>query len=63
MKRDNRNSFQLEDYQKPITTDYFYSNNYVEYKISVDRNKTLSIEEYLKEIRPYLKDLNNLCKI
>ena len=27
-----------------------------------DRNKTLSVEEYLNKIRPYLKNINNLKK-
>ena len=35
----------------------------MEYKSNGDRNETLSVEEYLNEIRPYLKDiLNNLKK-
>ena len=37
--------------------------NYIEYESNGDRNKTLSIEEYLNKIRPYLKDsINNLKK-
>ena len=40
----------------------FLSINYIDYKIKGDR-KTLSIEEYLKKIRPYIKDIiNNLKK-
>ena len=35
----------------------------MEYEINVDRNKTLSIKEYLDEIKPYLKNIiNNLNK-
>ena len=30
--------------------------NYIEYESNGDRNKTLSNEEYLNNIRPYLKD-------
>ena len=42
----------------------FWSNNCFEYKSNSDGNKTLSVEEYLNEIRPYLKDIiNNLKKI
>ena len=41
----------------------FWSNNYIEYGSNGDRNKTLSVEEYLNKIRPYLKDIiNNLKK-
>ena len=35
------------------------SNNYIEYKSNGDRNKTLSVEEYLNRISPYLKDIIN----
>ena len=39
----------------------FWSNNYIEYESNGDRNKTLSIKKYLKEIKPYLKNIiNNL---
>ena len=38
------------------------SNNYIEYGINVDRNKTLSVEEYLNKIRPYLKNITNDLK-
>ena len=35
----------------------------IEYKSYSDRNKTLSVEEHLNKIRPYLKDIiNNLKK-
>ena len=40
----------------------FWSNNYIKYKSNNDRYKALSGEEYLKEIRQYLKDINNLKK-
>ena len=46
-----------------------WSNNYIEYKSNSDKNKTLSIEEYLNKSRPYLKDIinnlrkSNTCKI
>ena len=37
--------------------------NYIEYESSVDRNRILSIEEYLSKCRPYLKDIiNDLTK-
>ena len=39
------------------------SSNYVEYKSNNNRNKTLSVEDFLNKIRPYLKDIiNNLKK-
>ena len=65
--RDIRNLFDFEkeeNYYKLEPVGNFYSNNYIEYKRNGHRNKTLSIKEYLNEIRPYLKDvINNLKKI
>ena len=49
-----------KNYYKPVTVSNFWSNRYIEYD---DRNKTLSVEEYLNKIIPYLKDIiNNLKK-
>ena len=41
----------------------FYRNNYIEHESNGDKNKTLSIKEYLDEIKPYLRDvIKNLKK-
>ena len=41
----------------------YWHNNYIEYENNGDSNKTLSVEEHLNKIRPYLKDMiNNLKK-
>ena len=48
------------DYYKPIRTDNGFAgrnNNYIEYTSRGDRHENLSSEEYLKMIRPYLRDL------
>ena len=34
-----------------------WSNNYIENESNGDRNKTLSVEEYLHKIRQYLKNI------
>ena len=49
------------DYYKPIRTDYDFGgiNNYIEQTTRGDRYENLSPEEYLKIIRPYLRDLIN----
>ena len=61
--RDLRNLFeQKENYYKPVRVGNFHWNNYIEYKGNSDRNKTLSIKEYLDEIRLYLKDIINNLK-
>ena len=50
-------------YYKLVSVINFWSNNYIEYENNSNRNKTLSLEEYLNKIRPYLKDIiNNLKK-
>ena len=52
-----------ENYDKPVRGNNFWSNNYIEYESNGETNKTLSAEEYLNKIRPYLKNIiNNLKK-
>ena len=41
----------------------FWSSNYIEQECSGDRNKTLSVEEYLYKISPYLKVIINNLKM
>lgn len=53
---------QQEDHYKPEIFDNVYSNKYIEYQSNADRNKILSIREYLDEIKPYLKDIINNFK-
>ena len=57
--RDIRNHFEHEeeDYYIPVRAGNFCSNNYIVYESNGDRNKTLSVEEYLNKIRQYLKDI------
>ena len=64
MIRDIKNLFEPEeeDYYKPIKVGNFYSNSSIEYESYSDRNKTLSIKEYLDETMPYLKDIINNLK-
>ena len=51
-----------QNYYKPLTVGNFWSNNYIEYGNNGDRNKTLSIEEYLNKITSYIKDIINDLK-
>ena len=48
-----------------VRVDHFWINSYIDYKSNVDRNKALSVEEYLNKIEPYLiKDfINNINNI
>ena len=48
---------QGKNYYKPVRINNFEGNNYIEYEGSSDKNKTLSVAEYLDEFRPYLKDI------
>ena len=63
--RNIKNLFEFEkeeNYYKPVRVNNFWSNNYSEYKSKGDKNRILSIEEYLDKIRPYLKDIMNDLK-
>ena len=62
--RDIRNLFEHEeeDYYKPVRVGNFWSNNYMEYESNSYRNKTLSVEEYLNKIRPYVQDVKDDLK-
>ena len=60
--RDIRNLLEHEDYYKPVRVSSFWSNNFIEYKIIGDKNKTLSVGKYLNKIRAYLKDIINILK-
>ena len=54
--RDNRNIFELEeDYYKPEKVGNFWCNSSIDYR-NKGNSKTLSVEEYLNEIKSYLKD-------
>ena len=46
-----------EDYYKLKRVDNFWTNNYIECENNVDRNKNVSLEEYLNKIKPYLRDI------
>ena len=48
-----------EYYFQPIKTNDAFNSNYIEYESKGDKNKTLSIKEYLNMIRPYLRDIIN----
>ena len=51
-----------ENYYKPVRKSNFWSNSYIEYERSGDKNKTLSVEEYLDKNRQYLKEIINNLK-
>ena len=57
-----------ENYYKQVSISNFWSNNYIKYESKGDeskgdRNKKLSVENFLNKIRSYLKDIiNNLKK-
>ena len=60
--RNIRNLFENQEekqYYKPVRVSKFWS-NHIDCKYKSDRSKTLSVEEFLNKIRPYLKDINNL---
>ena len=48
-----------EDYYKPILVERSFNESYKYYKTRGDKDKKLSIEQYLDMIKPYLSDLIN----
>ena len=43
-----------KDYYKLKRVNIFWSNNYIEYESNGDKNRNLSLDEYLNKIKPYL---------
>ena len=63
--RDIRKLFEYEkkNYYKPVAVGSSWSNNYIKYESIGERNTTLSVEQYVNKIKPYLKDIiSNLKK-
>ena len=52
-----------EDYYKPILVKSSFKGNYKYYESRGDRNKKLSVKQYLKKITQHLYDLINEHKI
>ena len=48
-----------EDYCKPIIVNDAFNNNYIQYDSKGDKDKILTIREYLNMTRPYLVDMIN----
>ena len=57
-----RNLFEIEEEEnyKPAKVNNFGVTMLLKKESYGDKNKTLSVEEYLNKIRPYFKDINNL---
>ena len=48
-----------EDYYNPIRIGNVFSSNYIEYESNRDKDKTLSIKDYINKIKPHLSDIIN----
>ena len=48
-----------EDYYKPIITNSAFNNNYIQYESKGNKDKILTVNEYLDMIRPYLSNIIN----
>ena len=63
IQRDSKNLFEHkkeeQNYYKPVKVSNFWRSSCIEYESNDNRNKTLSVEEYLKKFKPYLIDLIN----
>ena len=56
----------IEKVNKPERVNKFWNNNYIEYESNGDKNRNLSLDEYLNKTEPYLRniiiDLQNLIR-
>ena len=48
-----------EDYYKPIITNSAFNNSYIQYESKRNKDKVLTLSEYLDIIKPYLSDIIN----
>ena len=48
---------QEQDYYKPKRVNNFSNNNHIEYESNGDKNRNLSLDEYLNKIEPYLRNI------
>ena len=56
--RDIRSLFEVEeDYYKPKRVSGFWNNSYIEYESNDDKNRNLSLDEYLSKTKPYLPNI------
>ena len=46
-----------KDYFIPIRVGSFWNNNCIEYESNGDKNKSLSVKDYLDKIKPFLRDI------
>ena len=55
--RDIRKRKHEKDYYEPKRISNFWNNNYIEYRSNGDKNRNLSLDEYLHKIKPYLRNM------
>ena len=48
-----------EEYHKPTKTKGVFNDNCIEYESKEDKDKNLSLEDYLHIMKPYLRDMIN----
>ena len=48
-----------EDYYVPVRVSNVFNNGYIEYESNGDKEKILSVKEYLDMIKQYLRDIIN----
>ena len=48
---------QEKDYYETKRVSNFWNNNYIEYESNDDKNRDLSLDEYISNIKPYLRNI------
>lgn len=57
IKTKNRDLESEELYYKSVSINKVWNNNHIEHESNGDRNKNLSIKDYINEVKPYFKDV------
>ena len=58
--RDIRRLFEQEDeeyYKRKRVSNFWNNNNYIKYESNGDKNRNLSLDEYLNKTEPYLRNI------
>ena len=55
--RDIRTFLYIFYYYKPKRVSNYWNNNYIEYESNSDKNRNLSLDEYLNKIKPFLRNI------
>ena len=53
----------IDNYYAPVLSSSFFNNGYQRYHLRGDRMRNMSVNQYLNEIEPYLRQLIHVNKV